>query len=181
MWLLSWHAHFMCSSREYILERGKNWRGCLGCPWNGKTWNCWFCFTLLWSSSMPLCSWTKLRGTDAGVFCYSCCFFQLLFWKDREGRGVDMLILISISFSFNITSALTGGLCIIKLEEFPLNLNDRSFISWNYVVCTYKFFLYQFYLLSPLDGHSQLKRWWMNPQNFQSNLNDLERNGGDHW
>lgn len=51
-----------------------------------------------------------------------------------------MLILISISFSFNITSALTGGLCIIKLEEFPLNLNDRSFISWNYVVCTYKFF-----------------------------------------
>jgi len=42
-------------------------------------------------------------------------------FSERVGKegGVDMLMLISISFSFNITSALTGGLCTIKIVTRP--------------------------------------------------------------
>lgn len=78
--LWSWPScPVVCSSREYVLERGENWWGHISCPRNGNTWNCRFCCHLLWSSSMPLCSWKRSWGTDAGVFCYSYFLLQLAF------------------------------------------------------------------------------------------------------
>lgn len=69
----------MWSSCKYTVERGKKRWGYIGCPRNGKSWNCRLGFPLLWSGSMPLCSWKKSRGTKAGAFCYSYSL-TVVFW-----------------------------------------------------------------------------------------------------